>query len=603
MSNNQVKKIVIVGGGTAGWLSANYLNRFLNSGVNSDKRVCITLIESPEIGTISVGESTVPTLRTTMAYLGLDEQEWMTRCNATFKSGIKFVDWVKSSDSGANNFYWHPFERPPSIKKFDLAYYWLKRRRLGNTEPLAYACAVTPTLSDVKKSPKLLDDPSYKATYPYAYHLDATKLTFYLAEVAVQKGVTHLTDKVLDVSFDERGYISYLRTEKNGDIFADLFIDCSGFRSLLINQALKEPFISFSDSLFCDSAIAMPMRTDPDNKEINTFTTATALRAGWAWDVPLFARKGVGYVYSSNFISNEVAESELRRFLGVQGVDIEARHIKFRVGRQRNCWVKNCVAIGLASGFIEPLEATGIYLIEIALKLLVDHFPGKQFEPKIIARYNRVMAGVYEDIRDFIVLHYCTTNREDTPFWAANKHQSVIPETLRNKLELWQYGLPSRNDLTSTLVLFDETSYLYILAGMGYLPHQDLPILDYLDDEAGERAFLSIKNRTKLALLINPDHYQYHSLIHSKKNSFIESNHEQVNDAIQFIKKAGHKYFSDIGQYLLENLSEKDLVANTSFFSRKHPLLSALARRKDLDFEPNKLLLAINIAMQEKGMC
>lgn len=600
MSNNQIKRIVIVGGGTAGWLSANYLNRFLNSGANADKQVNITLIESPDVGTIGVGESTVPTLRTTMAYLGLDEQEWMTKCNATFKFGIKFVDWIASSDIGASNSYWHPFERPPSVKGFDLAYYWLKRRRLGNTEPLANACVVTPTLSDMGKSPKLIDDRSYTSTYRYAYHLDATLLAAYLTEVAVEAGVTRLTDRVIDVILDERGYVSHLKTKEHDDIFGDLFIDCSGFRGLIINQALKEPFISFSDSLFCDSAIAMPMPTDPENKEINPFTTATALSSGWAWDVPLFGRKGVGYVYSSHFISRDSAESEFRRFLGTRVRDVQAKHIKFRVGRLRNCWVKNCVAIGLSSGFIEPLEATGIYLIEIALKLLVEHFPDKQFEPEIIARYNRVMAGVYEDIRDFIVLHYCTTDREDTPFWVENKHHSAIPETLRSKLELWRSTLPSRNDLTSTLVLFDETSYLYILAGMKYLPYRDLPILSYLDDDAGEKAFSSIKNRARLALLIAPDHYQYHSSMHMKNESLIEPEHKQVNDAVQFIKRAGHKYFLDIGQYLLEHLSEEDSVTKTSFSYSMHPFLTALAKRQDLDFDQRKFFSAINLAMQEK---
>lgn len=505
-----IENIVIVGGGTSGWLSAIGLTRLLKT--ETGKNCQITLIESSDIGTIGVGEATIHTIRQTFQFLGLDEDEWMRECNASFKTAIKFVNW---SNLPNRNFYWHPFkpmpvvERVPGDLAFPLSQYWLKRYLNGNPEAMDYSCYTASHLCDVRKSPKLLTDLPYQGKVEYGYHLDAGLLATYLKGKAKEKGVKQVVDTVLDVVLDDRGYISHLITNNHGELHGDLFIDCSGFRGLLINQTLKEPFISFSDSLFCDSAIAMRIPTDDEKNDINNYTTATALNNGWVWNIPLFGRSGDGYVYSSAFISPEDAEKEFRQHLGCRSDGNETRHLKMRIGRTRNAWVKNCVSIGLSGGFIEPLESTGIFLSEIGLINLLLNFPDQEFNEGVIARYNEVMKQYYEEIRDFIVLHYCTTNREDTPFWKENKYHPAIPETLQEKFELWSGRLPNHDDFFNRVGLFPDHSYACILAGMNRLPKQHLPILDYLDDTKANQVFQGVKTRAESLKDKLPGHYEY----------------------------------------------------------------------------------------------
>lgn len=507
MSNAPIEKIVIVGGGTSGWMSAIFLSSFLGAINNNDQKISIILIESPKINRLGVGESTVPSLKSTMSYLNVSEEEWMQECNATFKLGIKFENWKYPNKIDSNDFFWHPFEDIQSIHGLGLEHFWLKRKMLKDEEPLAYACAVAPSLCDEKKSPKTHDGKSTLASYGYAYHLDSVLFSDYLEKLSIERGIVHVIDHVKEVSLSEDGYINFLSTENNGDINGDLFIDCTGFQRLLIQKALSETFISFSDCLICDSAIALQIpHNSTGRKRINPFTTSTALKSGWKWDIPLRDRRGVGYVFSRQFTSWDKAETELRDLLGLQNQDVAVKHIKFEPGRMNNSWVKNCVAIGGSNGFVEPLEATGIYLVEAALKSLIDYFPDKSFEPKKTAKYNSVMATLYSSIRDFITLHYCLTEREDTAFWSQNKHGLTIPDTLMSRLDAWSRFLPGANDLDAGLLLFNEKSYLYILAGMDCLPKQGMPILSFLDDAAGEKAFLSIKNQIKLTSRLLPDH-------------------------------------------------------------------------------------------------
>lgn len=507
MSNAPVEKIVIVGGGTSGWMSAAFLSSLLGATSNGDRKVNITLIESPKTNRIGVGESTVPSLRNTMSYMNVSEEDWMQKCNATFKLGIKFENWSHANSLDSNNFFWHPFEDIQSTGGVGLEYFWLKRKILENKEPLAYACALAPSLCDQKKSPKTQNGESTLANYGYAYHLDSTLFSDYLEKLSIQRGVVHIVDHVKDVSLRKDGCIDFLSTEANGDIHGDLFIDCTGFQRLLIQKALNETFISFSDCLICDSAVALQIPYDSTKgRVIEPFTTSTALKSGWKWDVPLRDRRGVGYVFSRQFISWDQAETELRESVGFKEQDIAVKRVKFEPGRMNNIWVKNCLAIGLASGFVEPLEATGIYLVEAALKSLIDYFPDKSFEPKTLEKYNSTMATLYSNIRDFITLHYCLTKRDDTSFWSHNRYGLTIPDSLASRLDLWSRFLPSANDLDAGLLLFDERSYLYILAGMDYLPEQGVPILNLLDDTAGKKAFLSVKNQIKLASRLLPAH-------------------------------------------------------------------------------------------------
>lgn len=509
----KIKNIVIVGGGTSGWLSAAYLSKALNAG--KDDNCNITLIESSEIPTVRIGEATIPTIVNTFKFLEISEAELMAKCNATFKLGIKFVNW---SGLFAHDVFWHPIAQWLFTEKTDtsILHYWLKAKLQGNNEPLYSSCFKTVDLCEAQKSPKYHHDPEYAWRVEYAYHFDAGRIANLLREKAKSKGVKQIIDNVKDVCLDGRGFISHLITEKHGIISGELFIDCSGFRGLLINDKLQEPFISYSDHLFCDSAITMSIPYDEDdpynqkNGGINSYTTSTALSSGWAWNIPLVQRTSHGYVYSSDFISQKKAEAEFIKHLN--GYSYETKHIKMRVGRNRNSWVKNCVSIGLSSGFIEPLESTGIYLIEAALKYLIHYFPNKLFYPKIIENYNRHLQREYEEIRDFIIMHYCLSKREDSQFWRANKQRLTLPDSLKEKLNLWQIMWPY-NTKEIVGLSFPDYSYICILAGMGCFPETSIPILDYQDSM--EQILSDIKNeaeKLKLTLPLHSDYLQKLSL-------------------------------------------------------------------------------------------
>jgi tryptophan halogenase len=283
----------------------------------------------------------------------------------------------------------------------------------------------------------------------------------------------------------------------------------------LINQTLQEPFIFFKDALFCDRAIAMNIPTDDARCGINPYTTSTALQAGWVWHTPLFGRSGNGYVYCSDFISPTAAEAEFRAYLGDVAVDLEVRHIEMRTGHHRQLWVNNCVSLGLAGGFVEPLESTGIFLIEMALHHLVQNFPDKQFQSALINRYNRLMTYYYEEVRDFLVLHYCTTRRVDTPFWQVNHHHAAIPPSLQHRLAQWRTVLPNAEDALEFGPMRDFLPYACtsILAGTEYLPDQPLPLLAYQSDQATQ-TLTAIQTKADHLTQTLPDHYEYLRQLH-----------------------------------------------------------------------------------------
>jgi tryptophan halogenase len=498
-----IKKVVIVGGGTAGWLTALFISRALNREVQD--RVSVVLVESSDIAPVGVGEATVPTLRRTFQGLGLDEKEWMAACNASFKLAINFAGWSNGPAPGS---YWHPFaEQIPMVEGLPVWHAWLKHWLQGSAGTFAESCFGLPALCTRKKAPKTINAADYQSEVPYAYHLDAGLLASYLKRKACAANVKHVVDNVTDVRLDNRGYIQEIVTEKAGNLSADLFIDCTGFRGLLIGKALNEPFLPYSDYLFCDRALALSVPTD-SNAPLDPFTTATALNAGWVWDIPLFSRRGVGYVYASGCISDEEAERELLAFLGEVKIEGDIKRIKMRVGRSRNLWVKNCVAVGLAGGFIEPLESTGIFLIEVGLKHLWECFPDKNFDHPLRDRYNQIMRRYYEDVRDFIVLHYCLTQRQDTEFWKANHFHPAVPDTLREKLERWKGFLPNPEEIPEPR-LFTAYSYVSILAGMECLPDRAPAILDYTNTSSIEQQLWAIEDRSRVLRNQLPDHRAY----------------------------------------------------------------------------------------------
>jgi tryptophan 6-halogenase len=503
MSNN-IQNIVIVGGGSAGWMTAAYLSKAL------DKNVHVTLVESSNISTIGVGEATFSTIKLFFDFLGLQEYEWMPKCNATYKMAIRFENW----NAKGQHFY-HPFQRYNTINGFDISEWWLKMKR--TSEPFDYSCFLIPLLCDNKKSPRYLDGKVFddkakhlfssqdsleekllanlKEQYPYAYHFDANLLAKFLKDYATKRGVKQIIDDVTDVKLREDGKIDHIKTAKDNNISGDLFIDCTGFRGLLINKALDEPFISFSESLLCDRAVAMQIPSDTKKNGINPYTTATALSSGWVWNIPLYERIGTGYVYSSAFISPEEAEQEFRQHLGPASDNCKASHIKMRVGRNRNSWVKNCIAIGLSSGFVEPLESTGIFFIQHGIEELVNNFPDKSFNEDLIHSYNKAIADCIDGVRDFLTLHYCASDRADTPFWKATKHDIKVPEKLRESLKLWKTRLPNNKNINPHYHGFESYSYSVMLLGLNYMPEASLPVLDHLNDWDAIATFNSIKEK------------------------------------------------------------------------------------------------------------
>jgi tryptophan halogenase len=506
------KSVVIVGGGTAGWMTAAYLKKAAPS-------INVTLIESATIRSVGVGEATFSTVKLFFDFLGLDEQDWMPSCNATYKLAIKFANWRQD---GAH--FYHPFQRYETVDGYNMGEWWLKLK--AHDEPFDQACFSIPALCEAKRSPRFFDGrvfddkvqdffaggrqpknsflSDHKVQYPYAYQFDASLLAGFLKQYATSRGVRQVIDEVNEVKLREDGGIDHVVTQSHGPIHGDLFVDCTGFRGLLINQALNEPFISFSDSLLCDSAIALQV----DAEGIEPYTTATALSSGWVWNIPLYGRTGTGYVYSSAFTSKEDAEREFRRHVGPAADDLRANHIKMRIGRCRNSWVKNCVAIGLSSGFVEPLESTGIFFIQHGIEELVSHLPGNTIDEEMVRSYNRVIAEGIDGVRDFLVLHYCTTERTDTEFWRATK-QTALPQDLRERLDVWKHRLPNAKNINPAYHGFEFYSYSVMLLGLNHKPARSLPALDHMDDGNARLAFRALRERTERLVATLPSQLDY----------------------------------------------------------------------------------------------
>ncbi len=453
------KKVLIVGGGSAGWITAAYMNAALNQGRQS---VALSLVESPNVPRVGVGEATVPTIRHILQTVGIDEGRFMREADATFKQAIKFVNWHR----GDGDAYYHPFDRRGAGPVDYSALNWLASDR---SVPFAETVSVQPGLCEMGLSPRMPDSKDYSSPMPYAYHMDAEKFADCLCEHATARGVEHFREDVVEVVRREDGYIDAVLTDSGRRLEADLFIDCTGFRGLLIEGAMNVPFKDFGQYLLCDRAVAMrvPYETFYPG-HIKPFTTATALSNGWVWDIGLVNRRGTGYVYSSAFLDDDAAEAELRAHEGPHTDSLEARRIRFRVGRRETFWEKNCIATGLAGGFIEPLESTGLYLTEFAAVTLSEHFPfGDQVQP-LADRFNRILSNRYEEVLDFVNMHYCLTRRDDTEFWREVQRDERITDNLKAKFEFWKIKPPSASDFDDQFRLFSHQSYEYILYGMDF---------------------------------------------------------------------------------------------------------------------------------------
>lgn len=521
MSEAKIQNIIIVGGGTSGWMSASYLLKSLNSNVK------ITVIEAPGIPRIGVGEATVPTIQSQFFdTLGLKESDWMPPCRATYKLGVKFFNWNKSREQGGD-YYYHNFGEMPAIDDVPLTHIWIKKRLEENfPTPMAYACYNSIIACDLKKSPIRTDG---TPAQHYAYHFDALLLANFLKDWSIQRGVNHVYDELASAELDEQGNIRCVVSKTGQKYEADLFIDCSGFSGFLIEKHLKEPIVAFDESLLTDRAVTLNIPETPEIDDIRPYTSATAFKAGWLWEIPLYHRSGNGYVYSSQFTSDDEAEREIREYFGEKGKNLSTRFVKFQSRRRRRSWVKNCVSIGLASSFLEPLESTGIYFIYASLFQLVRNFPNKEINPVLRDRYNSKIVYMVEDVKNFIIMHFKTSPREDTPFWRANKYETKMPESLQIILERQKAGLPIRQShqgnqelYTSFAAQFENfwtnSNYQCILCGVNYLPETALPLLNYRDDimRKGTVLLNEIAVTSKQIAASLPSQYQYLKSIHQE---------------------------------------------------------------------------------------
>lgn len=528
MTDQRIKDILILGGGTAGWMTAAYLGKALNGTAR------ITVLESSAIPRIGVGEATVPNLqRVFFDYLGLDEEEWMGECNASFKMAVKFVNWRTPGEGTARtrslgkrpDHFYHPFGLLPEHDRIPLSHYWYYRASRGATdEPYDYACFREPPVMDAKKAPRWEDG---KRATNYAWHFDAHLVADFLRRFATTKqGIIHVQDTMRDVQVDSRGFITGLRTESGRDLRADLFIDCSGFRGLLINRAMQEPFIDMSDHLLCNSAVATAIPHDDASHGIEPFTSAIAMKSGWTWRIPMLGRFGTGYVYSSNFASQDEATEDFCRLWGIDAQQQPLNHVQFRVGRNKHAWVRNCVSMGLASCFLEPLESTGIYFICAAIYQLVKHFPDKNFDQALIDRFNYEIETMFDDTRDFIQIHFFLSPRVDTQFWRENKNLKLT-DNLREKIAMYRAGLainqPASDEGTyygnfeaEFRNFWTNGSYYCIFAGLGLLPDSPLPILLHREESLDSVGpiFDEVKRRQHELATGLPSMYDYLRRLH-----------------------------------------------------------------------------------------
>ncbi len=459
----QVRDIVVVGGGTAGWLTAGVIAA-RHQGRIQAKEFSVTLVESPNVPIVGVGEGTWPTLRTTLEKIGVSETDLFRHCDATFKQGGRFAHWMTGApDDG----YYHPLMLPQGFTQVNLAPHWLER---GSGR--SFCDAVTPqgVLCDDGLAPKIITTPEYQALANYSYHLDASKFAPFIRDHCTQKlGVRHVLADVSAVNMAPNGDIDSLSTKQAGDIKGDLFVDCTGFRSVLLGQALGVAFKDCSDVLFCDRALAMQVPYDREDTPIASHTLSTAHSAGWSWDISLPTRRGVGYVYSSRHISDEAAEEELRRYVGPAAKGLSARKLTIRGGHRRVQWKKNCVAVGLAAGFLEPLESSAIVLVELSAKLIAEQMPANRDIMDIVAaRFNDVNDYRWGRIIDFLKLHYVLTQRPEK-FWRDNTDPATVPDRLKDLLHMWKYRAPWFFDEFDRIEeVFPAASYQYVLYGMGF---------------------------------------------------------------------------------------------------------------------------------------
>lgn len=465
MTNENLKHVVVVGGGTAGWLTAGILAAKCVKEHGRDLK--ITLVESPSIGTIGVGEGTWPSLRTTLQTMGISETEFIRQCDATFKQGACFRKWI---DNDEDDFYYHPLMLPSNLGPLNSVV-----RKLNmdpGSDGLSYSNMLCSQEAACERglAPKNITTLEYQGVLNYAYHLDTNKFSVFIKEHCTSKlNINHAVMDIVGTTVGEEGEVGSLCLADGSELSADFYIDCSGFSGLLIDKHFNVPFLDKSDILFCDRAVAVQCPYEHQDAPIASHTISTATGSGWIWDIGLQKRRGVGHVYSSKHSNEEAAERDLRKYVGKQMDQLEVRHIKYKPGHREKFWAKNCVAVGLAAGFVEPLEASSILLVEISAFWIAEKLPHtKSGFANCEKQFNETFRYRWDTIIEFLKLHYCISKRTDTDFWRDNTHPDSIPAALLEKLATWREQCPSIVDFLNRADVFPYESYCYILYGMKY---------------------------------------------------------------------------------------------------------------------------------------
>jgi tryptophan halogenase len=493
MQHNAIRKIVIVGGGTAGWMAAAPLAQRLG------KRCEIVLVESPEIGTIGVGEATLPTIRFYNNALQLDNADFMKKTQATFKLGIDFQDW-----GHIGNRFFHGFgDFGPPINGQSPHHHWLRLARAFNNMPALENWSMAARMARENKFTMPTNtQPGVTDAFSFGFQFDAGLYAAYLRDYATARGAIRIEGMIVGVDqHPETGFVTGVRLRDGRTIEGDLFIDCSGFRGLLIEDTLKTGYDDWSEHLPCNSALAVPCaRVEP----VTPYTRSTAKGSGWLWRIPLQHRTGNGHVYSNAFTTDEQARQDLLDGLDGAALD-EPRQLRFVTGRRKKSWVKNVVAVGLSAGFVEPLESTSISLIETAVGKLIELWPDRDFRPELAAEFNRVMGSRYESVRDFIILHYKLTKRDDTPFWRYCANMK-IPDSLAHQIELFR--------TTGRITILDrdgfaEPSFIAMLMGLGVVPERYDPFADDVDMRQLHGHFAGLRDLIAQTVAKMPGHGDY----------------------------------------------------------------------------------------------
>ena len=463
--SDRLRKVVVLGGGSAGWLVAALL-----AAEHPDLQ--ITLVESSDVPIIGVGEGSWPSMRDTLRRIGLSESEFVRQCQVSFKQGSRFDGWMRGEAGAEGDRYYHPFMLPVGLGDADLVQAWLATQA---RRPFADVVSPSVQVCEAGRAPKQVQTPDFGAVANYAYHFDAGRFGQMLREHACKKlGVVHVIDHVEAVLAHEGGDIAALETREHGELGADLFIDCSGLAARLIGQHFGVPLKSEREVLFNDAALPVQVPYARADAPLATCTIATAWSKGWIWDIGLPARRGVGCVFSRAHASEEEARAALQAYLDATGAPAERaapRLIRYDPGYRERFWVRNCVAIGLSSGFIEPLEASALALVELSAQRLCDELPMTRASMETVARrFNEDFSYRWGRVIDFLKLHYVLSSRDDSDYWRAHRDPTTWPQRLRELLPMWRLRPPARHDFGRIDEVFPAASYQYVLYGMGFRP-------------------------------------------------------------------------------------------------------------------------------------